>query len=52
MDMAEQQSGASAKWIAPLIGFLAGAVFLRVTDELLPHLDPRLAVRDGPRTSW
>ncbi len=52
IDMAEQQSGAAMRWVAPLVGFLVGAVFLRITDKILPHLHPGLAVTEGPKTAW
>jgi len=39
-------------WVPALVGFLAGAVALRITDRLLPHLHPGLAVPEGPKTSW
>ena len=52
IDMAENQYGADLKWVAPLLGFLAGAVFLRITDKILPHLHPGMAVAEGPKTAW
>ena len=52
IDMAEAQSGEALKWVAPLIGFLAGAVFLRIADKLLPHLHPGMAIAEGPKTAW
>jgi len=52
IDMAGAQSGEARKWIAPLIGFLAGAGFLRIIDKLLPHLHPGMAVIEGPKTAW
>jgi ZIP family zinc transporter len=52
IDMAEAQGGEGTKWIAPLVGFLVGAVFLRIMDKLLPHLHPGMAVSEGPKTSW
>jgi len=39
-------------WLPPLIGFLAGAAFLRVVDCLLPHLHPDLQVAEGVKTTW
>jgi len=50
--MAEAQSGAGLKWLAPLVGFLAGGLFLRIADKLLPHLHPGMATPEGPKTSW
>jgi zinc transporter, ZIP family len=41
-------------WIPPLIGFLAGGVFLRLVDRVLPHLHPwmTLSEAEGIHTSW
>ncbi|MHC4295397.1 MAG: ZIP family metal transporter [Planctomycetota bacterium] len=50
--MASEQSGEALKWVAPLIGFLAGAVFLRITDKILPHLHPQMTTAEGVKTSW
>ena len=52
IEMAERQSGAGTKWIAPLIGFLLGAVFLRIADKILPHLHPATGAAEGLKTSW
>ena len=52
IDLAEASYGSTWKWVAPLVGFLLGAVVLRVVDRLLPHLHPGLAVAEGPKTSW
>jgi ZIP family zinc transporter len=42
------------KWVPPLIGFLAGGVFLRGLDRVLPHLHPGAPAREaeGIKTSW
>jgi ZIP family zinc transporter len=40
------------KWIPPLVGFLLGAVCLRVIDRFLPHLHPDLKVAEGVKTNW
>jgi len=40
------------KWVPAVVGFLLGAVFLRVADRILPHLHPGLAASEGPKTSW
>jgi ZIP family zinc transporter len=52
--MAEQEGYGHWKWIPPLVGFLLGAVFLRITDKLLPHLHPGMQIdqAEGPKTSW
>jgi zinc transporter, ZIP family len=41
-------------WVPPLIGFLAGGVFLRIVDRLLPHLHPWMPMSEaeGIHTSW
>lgn len=41
-------------WVPPVVGFLAGRVFLRGLDSVLPHLHPGDEVRDaeGIKTSW
>ncbi len=41
-------------WLPPLVGFLAGGIFLRVVDRVLPHLHMGLAddKAEGVRTSW
>jgi len=50
--MSEESYGETWKWLPPLIGFLLGAVVLRIIDKVLPHLHPDLAVAEGPKTSW
>ncbi len=52
IEMSEKAYGQTMKWIPPLIGFLAGAVVLRIIDRILPHLHPSWAVAEGLRTSW
>lgn len=41
-------------WFPPAVGFLAGAVFLRGADRILPHLhlDSPLLEAEGIKTSW
>jgi ZIP family zinc transporter len=41
-------------WIPPAVGFLSGAIFLRVVDALLPHLHAGLKVSEaeGIKTRW
>jgi ZIP family zinc transporter len=34
------RGGPLPMWIPPLIGFLAGGIFLRALDLVLPHLHP------------
>jgi len=52
IDMAEKSYGPTWKWVPPLVGFLLGAVFLRVIDRILPHLHPGLRDPEGLHTSW
>jgi len=52
IEMAEQGGYGAFKWIPPLVGFVAGAVFLRIIDRFLPHLHPDLAEAEGPPTPW
>lgn len=41
-------------WLPATVGFAAGALFLAVTDRVLPHLHPMRAIEraEGPRTTW
>jgi len=39
-------------WLPPLVGFLLGAGFLRVTDWILPHIHPRAEAAEGVPTAW
>src|SRR5215204_2757252 len=46
--------GPLPEWVPPLIGFLAGGIFLRLLDRVLPHLHPGHPMSDveGIHTSW
>ncbi len=50
--MAEQMG--MVRWLPALVGFLAGGVFLRLADRLLPHvhLFKPLTEAEGMRTRW
>jgi ZIP family zinc transporter len=52
IEMAEQLG--HVPWLTAVIGFMGGGVFMRLTDELLPHLHPGQAwgKREGVKTSW
>ncbi len=52
IDMAEESGLPS--WLPPLIGFLAGGLFLRLVDRILPHLhlNTPLEEAEGIKTSW
>jgi len=41
-------------WLPPLVGFLAGGIFLKVVDKILPHLHIGLDMSkaEGPKTTW
>ncbi|MBW6521423.1 MAG: ZIP family metal transporter [Desulfoarculaceae bacterium] len=41
-------------WLTAAIGFLAGGIFMRLADAVLPHLHPGMAVNksEGVKTSW
>src|SRR5829696_377422 len=47
-------AGALPSWVPPVIGFLAGGVFLRLLDRALPHLHPglKMSEAEGVHTSW
>ena len=44
--------GAGLRWFPALMGFLLGAIVLRLADRLLPHLHPDLAVAEGIHSRW
>lgn len=52
IDMAEQLG--QIPWLTAAIGFMAGGVFMRLIDKVLPHLHPGLAMSEseGIKTSW
>jgi len=52
IEMAEASGGSALKWFPPLVGFLLGAITLRIIDRVLPHLHPDLVAAEGPKTSW
>ncbi len=54
IEMAEQSDtyGEALRWVPPLVGFILGAVVLRLIDKVLPHLHAGLKVTEGIKTSW
>jgi len=52
IEMSEQLGQIS--WVTAAVGFLAGGLFMRLADRLLPHLHPGLAMdkSEGIKTSW
>jgi len=51
-EMSKQLGYGGFLWLPPLVGFLLGALFLRVVDRILPHVHPDLARPEGVKTSW
>ncbi|NLJ47748.1 MAG: ZIP family metal transporter [Treponema sp.] len=41
-------------WIPAVVGFLAGGLFLKLVDKILPHLhiEAKMEDAEGPKTSW
>lgn len=41
-------------WLTAIIGFMAGGIFIRIADRMLPHLHLGLDIEqsEGPKTSW
>lgn len=52
IEMSEKK--ALPAWVPVTVGFLAGAVVLRLIDAVLPHLHPGLRIEqaEGVKTSW
>jgi ZIP family zinc transporter len=48
------EAGSLPLWVPPVIGFLAGGIFLRLLDRVLPHLHPgmKMSEAEGIHTSW
>ena len=46
--------GSLPVWVPPVIGFLAGGIFLRGLDRVLPHLHPgmKISEAEGIHTTW
>ena len=53
IEMSENLSYAP-RWFPALTGFLAGGIFLSITDKVIPHLHPNFKMSDaeGPPTEW
>ena len=52
IDMSRQMGISS--WLAASVGFLSGAIFLRIIDAILPHLHLGFSIQEaeGIKTSW
>jgi zinc transporter, ZIP family len=52
IDLAEEMG--MIKWVPAALGFVAGAGFLRLVDQFLPHLHPLLPMTraEGVKTHW
>jgi len=48
------EGGPTPAWVPATVGFVLGAVFLRIVDRLLPHLHMYLPISqaEGIKTSW
>ena len=46
------EGGSLPTWIPPLVGFLAGGLFLWGIDLILPHLHPGSDTAEGVGTGW
>ncbi|HSK99323.1 MAG TPA: ZIP family metal transporter [Rubrobacteraceae bacterium] len=48
------EAGSLPIWVPPVLGFMAGGIFLRLLDRLLPHLHPgmKMSEAEGIHTSW
>jgi len=48
------EGGSVPSWLPALVGFLAGAFFLRLIDRILPHLHPGMPIgeAEGIKTGW
>ncbi len=48
------EGGNLPSWVPPVIGFMAGGIFLRLLDRVLPHLHPgmKISEAEGVPTSW
>ncbi len=49
-----EEMGGVPIWLPAAVGFVMGAVFLRITDRIIPHLHLGMPMADaeGPKTSW
>lgn len=47
-------SGSSFPWLPATVGLIAGGLFLRLVDRVVPHLHPGFPASEaeGPRTHW
>ena len=52
IEMAESMG--MTPWIPAVVGFLAGGLFLKLVDKILPHLhiEAKMEDAEGPKTSW
>jgi ZIP family zinc transporter len=51
-DTAHEGGAGLPSWAAAAIGFIAGGVFLRLADSLLPHLHVGAGSAEGIKTGW
>ncbi|MBU1538098.1 ZIP family metal transporter, partial [Myxococcota bacterium] len=52
IEMAKQMG--QTPWLTAVIGFLGGGIFMRLADQIMPHLHlgNELSQSEGPKTSW
>ncbi|MEJ2200707.1 MAG: ZIP family metal transporter [Desulfuromonadaceae bacterium] len=52
IEMARQMD--MTPWLTAVVGFMAGGIFMRITDKFLPHVHPGMPAssREGVKTSW
>lgn len=52
IEMAESMG--MVPWVPAVVGFLAGGLFLKLVDKVLPHLhiEAKMEDAEGPKTSW
>jgi ZIP family zinc transporter len=52
IEMSEHLGYGRLAFVPALVGFVLGAVFLRVTDRILPHFHAEPQQREGVKTTW
>jgi len=52
IEMSGRMGYGRLSFLPALCGFLAGAVFLRGLDRILPHFHPESGLREGIQTAW
>ena len=50
--IAMSESLGNMAWLPAAVGFVSGAIFLRLVDVFLPHIHYLSGVKDGPSSHW